>query len=139
MKHILLGLLEIAYVKKKTMEEESYSQTQEITEKLLEKVLNIKPSLWKNLEVALTKNPNLDITLRKSIKEKITRNISSSVVQNMIHSGQFKDSSFLRKFVLKISAERDDIESNGILGEWDLKINFRWRNVCEIIRSSGFL
>ena len=103
------------------MEDESHSQTQEIAEKLLEKVLNIKPSLWKNLEAALTKNPNLDITLRKSIKEKMTRKISSSVVQNMIHSSQFKDSSFLRKFVLKISAERDDIESTCLRLEESLK------------------
>jgi len=70
LKHILLGLLEIAYDQNKNKMIEEEGQIQKIAEKLFEKTLNIKQSLWSNLEAGLTKNPNLDISFRKNIKEK---------------------------------------------------------------------
>ena len=79
--------------------------------KLLEKVLKINTQTWGILEKALSKNTNYDLAFRKEIKQKLKQSVSSEVIQSMIYSSQFKQSTFLRNFVLKTATDRNDIKS----------------------------
>ena len=92
------------------------SSEQMIAERLLKKIIKINRQEWGILDKALAKNgSNLDLSLRKEIKHSLIKAISSRALKNILSSKQFKESTFLRKFLLKAVVERTDISSKDIL------------------------
>jgi len=106
------------------------SSEQMIAERLLKKIIKINRQEWGILDKVLAKKgSNLDLSLRKEIKHSLIKAISSRTLKNILSSKQFKESTFLRKFLPKAVVERTDISSKDILKARRLSFYLKGRDL----------